>query len=76
MSLRKLMALMMLLCASFVTIPARSSAQVNTVNLSGSVLDPQNLAVKDAKLTLQNRAKGIERTTASDRSSRSAGGCT
>ena len=51
MSLRKLMALMMLLCASFVTIPARSSAQVNTVNLSGSVLDPQNLAVKDAKLT-------------------------
>src|ERR1700721_2711887 len=70
MSLRKLLALMMLLCAIFLAIPGRSSAQVNTVNLSGSVLDPQNLAVKDAKLTLQNPAKGIERTTASDANGR------
>ncbi len=59
MSLRKFMALMILLCAIFVGVPTRSSAQVNTVNLSGTVLDPQNLAVKDAKLTLQNPAKGI-----------------
>src|ERR1700733_6020130 len=70
MSLRKLMAWMMLLCAIFLTVPTRSSAQVNTVNLSGSVLDPQNLAVKDAKLTLQNPAKGIARTTASDANGR------
>src|SRR5580692_12848981 len=70
MSLRKLLALMMLLCAIFLAIPRRSSAQVNTVNLSGSVLDPQTLAVQDAKLTLQNPAKGIERTTASDANGR------
>jgi hypothetical protein len=66
MSLRKLTVLMSLLCAMVATFSTRSSAQVNTVNLSGTVLDPQNLAVKDAKLTLQNPAKGIERATTSD----------
>jgi hypothetical protein len=70
MSLRKFMALMIILCAIFVAVPTRSSAQVNTVNLSGAVLDPQNLAVKDAKLTLQNPAKGIERVTVSDANGR------
>jgi len=70
MSLRKFMALMIILCAIFVAVPTRSSAQVNTVNLSGAVLDPQNLAVKDARLTLQNPAKGIERATASDANGR------
>ena len=47
-----------------VAVPAR--AQVNTVNVSGEVLDPQGLAVKGARITLRNLATGAERTTASD----------
>jgi hypothetical protein len=70
MSLRKWMVLMLSLCVAIALVPTRSSAQVNTVNLSGTVLDPQSLAVKDAKLTLQNPAKGIERTTTSDANGR------
>ena len=65
MSLRKLLVLTSLLCA-VLSVASRGSAQVNTVNLSGTVLDPQNLAVKDAKITLQNAAKGIERTATSE----------
>jgi hypothetical protein len=70
MSVRKFMVWMLLLCAMVVALPTCSSAQVNTVNLSGTVLDPQNLAVQDAKLTLQNPAKGIERTASSDANGR------
>jgi hypothetical protein len=66
MKLRKVVFMASLLCAVVFAIATRSSAQVNTVNLSGTVLDPQNLAVKDAKITLRNPAKGIERTAASD----------
>ncbi len=66
MILRKCMIWMLLLCALVVALPTRTSAQVNTVNLSGTVLDPQNLAVKDAKLTMHNPVKGIARTTTSD----------
>lgn len=44
--------------------PAR--AQVNTVNVSGTILDPQGLAVKGARVTLQNLATGAERTATSD----------
>jgi hypothetical protein len=70
MSVRKFMVWMLLLCAMVVALPTCSSAQVNTVNLSGTVLDPQNLAVQDAKLTLQNPAKGIARTASSDANGR------
>ena len=44
--------------------PAR--AQVNTVNVSGTVLDPQGLAVKGAQITLTNLATGAARTTTSE----------
>src|SRR5271170_4541010 len=70
MSLRKFIVLVILLGAMVAAVPTRVSAQVNTVNLSGTVLDPQNLAVKDAKLTLQNPAKGIARTASSDANGR------
>src|SRR5215472_9334164 len=46
------------------------SAQVNTATLSGSVSDPQNLAVKGAKVTLTNAATGATRTAVSDDSGR------
>ena len=42
------------------------SAQVNTATLSGTVLDPQNLAVKGAKVTLTNAATGAPRTAVTD----------
>src|SRR5277367_1515170 len=70
MSLRKFIVLVILLGAMVAAVPTRVSAQVNTVNLSGTVLDPQNLAVKDAKLTLHNPAKGIARTASSDANGR------
>src|SRR5580658_7787476 len=66
MKLRQLLVVASLLCALVLSVATRSSAQVNTVNLSGTVLDPQNLAVKDAKITVRNPAKGIERTATSD----------
>ncbi|HEX8880216.1 MAG TPA: carboxypeptidase regulatory-like domain-containing protein, partial [Candidatus Acidoferrum sp.] len=49
---------------------AIGSAQVNTATLSGTVSDPQNLAVKGAKLTLTNAATGARRTAVTDDSGR------
>ena len=49
---------------------AFASAQVNTATLSGAVLDPQNLAVKGAKVTLTNAATGATRTAVTDDSGR------
>jgi hypothetical protein len=46
--------------------PGTSRAQVNTVNLSGTVMDPQGLAVKGAKITIVNPGTGLERTVTSD----------
>jgi len=50
--------------------PAIGTAQVNTATLSGTVFDPQNLAVKGAKLTLTNAATGATRTAVTDDSGR------
>src|SRR5437588_11509576 len=49
---------------------AFASAQVNTATLSGAVLDPQNLAVKGAKVTLTNAATAATRTAVTDDSGR------
>jgi outer membrane receptor protein involved in Fe transport len=49
---------------------ATVSAQVNTATLSGTVFDPQNLAVRGAKLTLSNAATGATRTAVTDDSGR------
>jgi hypothetical protein len=42
------------------------AAQVNTATLSGTVTDPQGLAVRDAKVTVVNAATGAERDIAAD----------
>lgn len=55
-----------LLCSLILCAPAGIRAQVNTVNVSGTVLDPQGLAVKGARLTLHNLATGAERATTAD----------
>ncbi|HTP43399.1 MAG TPA: TonB-dependent receptor [Candidatus Acidoferrum sp.] len=56
----------LMLAGFFLLQPRNTPAQVNTVNLSGTVLDPQQLAVKDAKITLKNTATGAEREAVSD----------
>jgi len=56
-----------LLIAVLVLVMAGASwAQVNTVNLSGTVMDPQGLAVKGAKITINNPGTGLERQVTSD----------
>jgi len=45
-------------------------AQVNTATLSGTVLDPQNLSVAGAKVTLTNVATDAQRSTVTDNNGR------
>ena len=45
---------------------SRLLAQINTVNVSGLITDPQGLAVKGAHITLKSIATGAERATTSD----------
>jgi hypothetical protein len=49
---------------------AKASAQVNTATLSGTVSDPQGLAVKGAKVTLTNAGTGAQRTAITDEEGR------
>jgi len=60
----------LLLAGLFLSTSSRIEAQVNTVNLSGTVFDPQQLIVKDAKITLRNTANGAEREAISDSNGR------
>ena len=46
------------------TVPA--TAQVNTATLSGTVIDPQGLAVRGAKVTVTNAATGAVRSLVAD----------
>ena len=46
--------------------PPGAPAQVNTATLSGTVMDPQGLAVRDAKITLISKANASERTAVTD----------
>jgi hypothetical protein len=56
--------------AVILCVAGPATAQVNTVNVSGTVLDPQNLAVKGAHVALKNLATGAERTATSDANGR------
>ena len=69
MRLRNLSSFVWLLCV-LLFAGTQAAAQVNTVNLSGHVFDPQNLVVAGAKVTLTNLANGATRTTASDATGR------
>ena len=70
MGVRKLVSCVLLIWVVILAATTPGAAQVNTVNLSGTVLDPQNLAVQSAKLTLQNSAKGVSRVASSDANGR------
>jgi carboxypeptidase family protein/TonB-dependent receptor-like protein len=61
--------LTLMLCA-LALLGTRAAAQVNTVNLSGTVLDPQGLAVGGATVTLANPENGVVRSVTSDSSGR------
>ena len=58
------------LCMLLLGCAAVTMAQVNTGSLSGTVTDPQGLAVKGAKLTITNAGTGAERTAISDEGGR------
>ena len=55
----------MALC-TIVLCAAAVVAQVNTASLSGTVVDPQGLAVKGASIKLENADTGADRTTTAD----------
>ena len=63
---RNLVCFALLLGVLILGMSGASWAQVNTVNLSGTVLDPQSLAVKGAKVTIKNPDTGFERTAFSN----------
>jgi Carboxypeptidase regulatory-like domain len=54
------------LCLLVLGCAATTRAQVDTATLSGTVSDPQGLAVRGAKLTITNAGTGAERTVVSD----------
>ena len=54
------------LCMLVLGCAATTRAQVDTATLSGTVSDPQGLAVRGAKLTITNAGTGAERTVVSD----------
>jgi hypothetical protein len=63
MRLRQFAIGILLICGLALCAAMTARAQVNTVNVSGTVFDPQGLAVKGAHLTLRNLATGAERTS-------------
>jgi Carboxypeptidase regulatory-like domain/TonB dependent receptor len=66
MRLRNLFVAWLLIAGLFLAVAGPSPAQVNTVNLSGLVLDPSGASVNAAKITLKNVATGAERTATSN----------
>lgn len=66
MRVRNLAFLLAMLLFVVLLSGPRLLAQVNTVNLSGTVTDPQGLAIGGAHLTLKSAATGAERPTTSN----------
>src|SRR5580658_8473818 len=58
------------LCMLVLACAGIAKAQVNTATLSGTVTDPQGLAVRGAKLTITNAGTGAERAVVSDEGGR------
>src|ERR1700674_4020760 len=58
------------LCMLVLGCAGMAKAQVDTATLSGTVTDPQGLAVRGAKLTITSAGTGAERTVVSDEGGR------
>src|SRR6266852_8300118 len=67
---RRICVCAIILCVLVLSCALRSAAQVNTATLSGSVTDPQGLAVRGAKVTVTNAATGAERSIVVDEDGR------
>src|SRR6266478_756643 len=63
---RRLGVCAIIFCVLVLTFAAGGAAQVNTATLSGTVTDPQGLAVRGAKVTVTNAATGAVRTIVVD----------
>jgi Carboxypeptidase regulatory-like domain/TonB dependent receptor len=68
MQRNKHLCVCLMLCVLLLGCAAICSAQVNTATLSGTVIDPQGLAIKGAKVTVTNAVTGGQRTAVADES--------
>ena len=59
-----------IICLLLLSCAGNTAAQVNTATLSGTVTDPQGLAVRGAKVTVVNAATGAERSIVVDEDGR------
>src|SRR5262249_13832592 len=66
LAVSQLVWLAVALCIFVLALPVSSPAQVNTATLSGTIMDPQGLAVRGAKVTLTSKASGAERSIVAD----------
>jgi protocatechuate 3,4-dioxygenase beta subunit len=66
MNSRIVMRMCFVLCAVMLCFASSAPAQVNTATLTGTILDPQGMGVKGAKITLENSADGAQRTAEAD----------
>jgi hypothetical protein len=58
------------LCVLTLVLAAAAAAQVNTATLSGTVMDPQGLPVRGAKVTVTNLVTAAARNTVADENGR------
>jgi hypothetical protein len=63
---RRLGVCAIIFCVLVLTFAVEGAAQVNTATLSGTVTDPQGLAVRGAKVTVTNAATGATRSIVVD----------
>jgi Carboxypeptidase regulatory-like domain/TonB dependent receptor len=68
--MRRSLGVCAILCVLVLSCAVHGAAQVNTATLSGTVTDPQGLAVRAAKVTVTNRDTGAERSIIVDDNSR------
>jgi hypothetical protein len=68
--MRRSLGVCAILCVLVLSCAVQGAAQVNTATLSGTVTDPQGLAVRAAKVTVTNRDTGAERSIIVDDNSR------
>ena len=55
-----------IVCLLALCLASNAAAQVNTATLAGTVIDPQGLPVKGAKVTVINSVTAAERSTVAD----------
>ena len=58
------------LCVLVLSFAVNAAAQVNTATLSGTVTDPQGLAVRGAQVTVTSATTGAQRTIVADEDGR------